>query len=387
MKALICGAGVAGLTLAWHLERAGWEVELVERAAGFRDGGYVIDFYGAGYQVAERMGLAPRLREARYPVNELRYLDGNGRKTSGLVMKSGLEQVISLLRADLARAVHDDVRSPISYGTSIAALSPDGTTVELTDGSSREVDLVVGADGAHSRVRELTFGPEERFVRYLDHHVAAYTFTDEQLSREVGMRYQVMTVPGLMAGAYALRDGRVATLFLRREPDPALPESPAKALREAYGGLGWILPDILDHCPDPPELYYDQITQVEMDRWSSGRVVLLGDACQAVSLFAGHGASMAMAGASILADELTSCDLPVALDRYQRRMRPAIGEVQAFGRRFIQWMAPATRRRIIARDWLMRLAALPGADRLFLRSLTPGSHLLQERERGAGPSP
>jgi 2-polyprenyl-6-methoxyphenol hydroxylase-like FAD-dependent oxidoreductase len=383
MRALICGAGIAGLTLAWHLERAGWEVELVERAPAFRDGGYMIDFYGAGYEVADRMGLKPRLLEARHPVTELAYVDADGRRTSGLTMPPELaRRVVSLLRTDLARAVHDDVRAPVRYGTSVESVeqTSGGVAVRLTDGTDRHVDLLVGADGTHSRVRELVFGAQTRFVRHLGHHVAAYTIDDPALSERIGERYEMLTVPGLMAGAYALRGGRVTLLFLRRDPEPALPGDPRAALLRDYGGLGWILPKALPHCPEPPLLYYDQVTQVHLDEWSRGRVVLLGDACQAVSLFAGHGASLAMAAAWVLADELTAAHLPAypaaagdgiaeALARYQRRLQPAIVQVQRFGRRFVKWMAPAGRGRIAARDMMIRLAALPGGSRLFFGSL------------------
>ncbi|MEV0614011.1 FAD-dependent oxidoreductase [Nonomuraea sp. NPDC050404] len=395
MKVLICGAGIAGLTLAWHLERAGWEVELVEKAAAFRDGGYMIDFYGPGYQVAERMGLRPRLQRDRYPVDELSYVDRDGRQTSHLKLTSGLEDVVSLLRGDLARAIADDVRSPVTYGATVEAADQHagGVSVRLTDGTTREVDLLVGADGTRSRVRELAFG--EVTPRYLGHRVSAYVMTDAELSHRVGTRYQMLTEPGLMAGAYALRDDRLALLFLRREPDPVLSDDPAGELRRHFGGRGWILPEALARCPRPPELYHDLVTQVELERWHRGRIALLGDACQAVSLFAGHGASMAMAAAWILADELTTPgelttsgdltapghltapgELTDALARYQYRMTPVITEVQRFGRRFIQWMAPSSRWRIHARDLLFRLAALPGGNRLFVNSLSPGGHNL-----------
>ncbi|MEV0162805.1 FAD-dependent oxidoreductase [Nonomuraea fuscirosea] len=379
MKALICGAGIAGLTLAWHLERAGWEVELVERAEAFREGGYLIDFYGAGLVVAERMGLRERLTEARHPVDEVRYVDGSGRPRSRLKLGAGgLEGVLSLLRGDLARIIADDVRAPVTYGTSVEAAEQDGrrVSVRLTDGTSREVDLLVGADGARSRVRELAFG--DVAPRYLGHQVAACVLTDAELSRRVGVRYQMLTEPGLMAGAYALGDDRLALLFLRREPDPELPADPAAALRRHFGHLGWILPDVLARCPEPPALYHDTVTQVVMERWHRGRIVLLGDSCQAVSLFAGHGASMAMAAAWILADELTSDAVDPAdeLVRYQERMEPVISEVQRFGRRFIQWMAPSHRWRIVARDLILRLAGLPGGERLFVNALSQGGHNL-----------
>ncbi|WP_219459861.1 FAD-dependent oxidoreductase [Nonomuraea rhizosphaerae] len=382
MKVLVCGAGIAGLALAWHLERAGWDVEVVERAPAFRAGGYMIDFYGAGHEVMERMNLAGRLERSRYRVDELDYVNGDGRRTSRFFLPSSFTRVVSVLRGDLARTIADDVRAPVGYGLSVEAFSQNGHAVDvtLTDGTHRTVDLLVGADGTHSRVRDLLFGPEERHVRYLGHHVAACILTDRELNRQVGLRYRMLTVPGLMAGAYALRDDRLALLFLRREPDPELPADPAGALRRHYGEMGWILPSVLPRLPD--DLYYDRVTQVRMDSWSRGRVVLLGDACQAVSLFAGHGASMAVAAAWVLAGELageslgesTGDGLSAALIRYERRMRPTIADVQALGRRFIEWMAPSSRLRISARDWLLRLASLPGAGNLFLSSLTPSGH-------------
>ncbi|MFI7154364.1 FAD-dependent oxidoreductase [Nonomuraea sp. NPDC050022] len=379
MRALICGAGIAGLTLAWHLERAGWHVEMVERAPEFRTGGYMIDFYGAGYEVAERMGLAARLHERRYPFTELDYVNRDGLRTSGFVLPPSFREVVSLLRGDLARTVAEEVRAPVRYACTVEAVHQDGqdVTVTLTGGLRRTVDLLVGADGAHSRVRELVFGPEDGYVRYLGHHVAACILTDRELNAQVGQRYQMLTVPGLMAGAYALRQDRLALLFLRREADPSLPADPAATLRDHFGELGWILPAALPRLP--ADLYYDQVTQVRMESWSRGRVVLLGDACQAVSLFAAHGASMAMAAAWILADELRGGDLAVALARYEERMRPTIAEVQELGRRFIEWMAPSSRLRITVRDWTFRLATLPGADRLFLNFLTPGGHNLIRR--------
>ncbi|WP_283134465.1 FAD-dependent oxidoreductase [Rhizohabitans arisaemae] len=382
MRALICGAGIAGLTLAWHLERDGWDVKIVERAPRFRHGGYMIDFYGPGMEVAKQMGIRPRLLATQYPIDEVDYVNGEGRRTSGVTFTGVLGDGLNVMREDLAQALHDEVRSPIVYSTSIESIRrhADSVAVRLTDGTREEVDLLVGADGAHSRVRELTFGPEEHFVRYLGRQTAAYTLKDEELHREIGMRFRSLTVPGLMVAAYSQRDDGLAVLFLRQEPDPRLPDDIVAELTRHYGHLGWILPKVLSLRPPASEIYYDQVNQVEMDEWSKGRVVLIGDACQAVSLFAGYGASLAMAGAWVLADELRGAGrhVPGALTRYHARMAGPVAEIQRFGRQSLEWVAPGTRGRIVARDMFMRLMNLPGANRLMVAPLaTAGKGLIK----------
>ncbi len=380
MKALICGSGIAGLGLAWHLERSGWEVELLERAPEFRSSGYLIDFFGAGYEVARDMGLAERLREVRYEFTDLDHLDHRGRRTSGLRLGFEAQQVVSLLRGDLARVLRDEVRAPVRYGTSVASVvdQESHVSVELTDGTSREADVLVGADGVESRVRELVFGPKEHFLRYLGYHVAAFLVRDAELHDMLSQRYQISTKPGLMAGGYALRDQQAAALFLRAAPEPVAPDDPVDTLRDAFGDFGWVVPDLLDRCPRRPELYYDPSVQVEMDRWSSGRVVLVGDACQSVSLFAGQGASLALTGARVLSDELERAgdDLTAAFDAYQQRLAPAVADTQRLGRTMVEWLAPSSRRRILLRDWALRVANLPGFRRFLVRASTPGTHSL-----------
>jgi 2-polyprenyl-6-methoxyphenol hydroxylase-like FAD-dependent oxidoreductase len=153
---------------------------------------------------------------------------------------------------------------------------------------------------------------------------------------------------------------------------------PFRELTEAYGDLDWIVPELLEHCPHgPPDLYFDVVSQVEVPRWSTGRVVLAGDSCQCVSLLAGQGASLAVAGAYVLAEELAACegDVPSALDRYESRLRPAIRDKQAAGRRIVNWFVPASPLRLAIRDIALRLSRWPGVAALFRRGLAAGSVL------------
>ncbi|MFJ8962566.1 FAD-dependent oxidoreductase [Lentzea sp. NPDC102401] len=389
MRALIVGAGIAGLTTAWWLERIGWEVEVVERAPEFRAGGYMIDFFGPGHEVAERMGMQPELERHRARIESITSVDERGRRRSelGAATYAGVAGgMISLLRGDLASVLRDGVGAPIRFGMTVEAVERMDCRIRvlLTNGTVEEVDLLVGADGVHSRVRELMFGPEEQFVRYLGYHVAAFSGHDGELSRSIGERYQMLTMPNRMIGSYAVGEGGFASFFLYRDEDRRLPDDPATALRSRFGDLGGVVPKLLSALSG--DVYFDQAAQVEMDRWHRDRVVLVGDACGAVSLFAGHGASLAMTGVHVLAEELAGGDVSEALVRYQERMRPPVIRTQEFGRRFTEWMAPSSRWRILLRDWMFRLAGLPFVRTRILASvLPPTGNVLDRPQPGRAP--
>lgn len=348
MRVLICGAGVAGLALAWWLERDGHDVVLVEHAPGRHGAGYMLDCQGAGYDAVERMGLLPELRERAFALSELVYHDDDGGVRDRFTGEGpGADRIVSLMRGDLEELLHEALagRAEIRFRTSVASFAErdgDALAVALTDGSTERVDLLVGADGIHSRVRALAFGPEERFLRDLGFHTAAYVHPDAELASELGDALRMLDAPGLQAGAYPVAGGRVATLFTHRTPPGApLPEDPRAELRRVYGGCGWIVPRLLERCPDPAELYYDRVAQIEMPTWSRGRVTLVGDACQALSLLTGQGAGMALAGAEALAAELRrDGDVPAALARYEERLRPEVLRLQAEGRAMAEEFVP-----------------------------------------------
>jgi 2-polyprenyl-6-methoxyphenol hydroxylase-like FAD-dependent oxidoreductase len=310
MRAVICGAGIAGLAAANLLAARGYDVVVVERTRSPRTQGYMIDFFGPGYDAIEAMGLLPALQDVGYRVVEAALVDNHGRHRARMNLRQFADgALVSVMRPDLERVLRENLPAgaDLRYDAALESVTPldDGVRVELADGSVLTADWLIGADGIHSTVRRLVFGPESSYLRRLGFHTAAYTFDAPDIHAAVNGRFVLTDTIGSQFGFYGLRDGRVASFAVHRTTDPSLPDDPRAAIRSAYRELGWVVPEALERCPSPEEIYYDQVAQIVLPTWSKGRVVLLGDAAYAVSLLAGQGASLGIAGAYVLADRLT----------------------------------------------------------------------------------
>ncbi len=382
MRAIICGAGIAGLTLGCCLGRDGWEVLIVERARALRDEGYMIDFMGSGYDVAERLGLIDRLKTVAYDIPSVDWLNGKGHVSARLdyhrfaALLDG--KLFSLMRGDLEHVLFDALPPAVDlrFGETIATIEKtgDAARVTLASGAVETADLLVGADGIHSRVRGMTFGDEGQFSRYLGYHTAAYVYDDPGAAEALANRFRIMALPGRQAGFYPLRGGKVAAFFAHVSKDPALPADPVAELRRVYGDIGWMVPASLDHAERLPGIYYDQIAQIEMEAWSKGRVVLIGDAADAVSLLAGQGASLAMGTAYVLADELrTRPTVAAALAGYEARLLAEVRKKQESGRKTARWIVPQTRLDIAFRNLTLRAATMPGLSWVLAPFLVSGT--------------
>jgi 2-polyprenyl-6-methoxyphenol hydroxylase-like FAD-dependent oxidoreductase len=370
MRVLICGAGIAGPTLAYWLAHHGMIPTLVEHAPRLRTGGYIIDFWGAGFEVASRMGLLPDLVRTGYAVREVRVVDGNGRKVSGFPASAFARAVgsgfTSLPRGDLAAAIYGALGNQVEtiFDDSIARIDQTVDDVQVTfeRHHPRAFDLVVGADGLHSRVRELVFGPENRFERYLGIKVAAFEVEGYRPRDE--LVYMLYPQVGREVSRFSLRNDRTMFLFTFADADPTVPSDVADqkaVLRERFTNGGWECSRILDALDATPDLYFDRVSQIEMSRsWVNGRVALVGDAAFCVSLLGGQGSALAMAAAYILAGELHRADgrSGDAFARYQLVFGPFVSKKQRAARRFAGSFAPKSKMSLFLRNRLFGLLSI-----------------------------
>jgi 2-polyprenyl-6-methoxyphenol hydroxylase-like FAD-dependent oxidoreductase len=340
MKILISGAGIAGPTLAYWLERYGMEPTIVEEAPALRTGGYIIDFFGTGFEIADRMGLLPGILTKGYRVEEVRVVNREGQRVAGFSAESFWRaaggRYTSLPRGDLAASIFGSTRGKIEtiFGDSITKIeqSPASVHVTFEKGSARDFDLVVGADGLHSRVRELGFGPESQFEKYLGYKVAAFEAPGYMPRDE--LTFVMYTEVGQQVSRFTMRGDRTMFLFIFEDESLDRGNQNMHAqktlLRKRFGLSGWECPQILNALDATDDLYFDRVSQIRMDprqdQWTRGRVILVGDAASCVSLLAGQGSALAMIAAYILAGELhrSQGDYALAFRRYQELFAPFV---------------------------------------------------------------
>ena len=388
MSVLISGIGIGGPTLAYWLSAYGIESTLVERAPQLRTGGYAIDFWGLGFDVAERMGILPEIRRDGYNISELRIVNAQGRRIGGfdvdIFRKTAQGRYVTIARSDLARDIYRKIEGNCEtiFGDSITGIDqrPDGVEVTFEHAPSRRFDVVIGADGLHSVVRKLTFGNEDQFEEFLGYSVAAfevagYPHRDEDI-------YINYSVPGKQVGRLTLRNDRTLFLFVFADERGRLTDlhdiaAKKEALRSHFGGLGWECPQILAALDSCTELYFDPVSQIRMKTWSKGRVGLVGDAAFCPSLLAGQGSALAMVAAYVLAGELaaTGSSPEEALQRYQNRLHAFILGKQEAAKKFAASFTPKTRWGLFLRNQVTKAFAIP-----FFGKWVLGSNLLDRLE-------
>jgi 2-polyprenyl-6-methoxyphenol hydroxylase-like FAD-dependent oxidoreductase len=345
-RVLVAGASIAGPALAHCLRRWGAQVTVVERTSELRPGGQAVDARALAKEVIERIGLDAAIRAACTDTAGANTVDADGNVLESFSVEDdggdGFIAEIEILRGDLSQVLYDATHEDVDYifGDRIAELTQDadGVDVVFASGDRQRFDLVVGADGLHSALRAMVFGPHERFVRHLGHVLAFFSApNDFGLDRWL-LEYQDQA-SGRSAVLRPIQDGtRAMAMFYFASADFDVDYEDVAAqkalLRERLAGLGWRTQDILAHLDDAPDFYLDQAAQVVMDRWSNGRVGLLGDAAFSSSPLSGQGTGMALVGAYVLAGELAAAgwNPDTGFARYEERMRSFVEANQEIGR-------------------------------------------------------
>ncbi|MFI6321164.1 FAD-dependent monooxygenase [Nonomuraea sp. NPDC050556] len=377
---LISGASIAGTSMAYWLRRYGFTPTVVERAPAIREGGYKVDIRGAALEVVERMGVMDAVLAGSTEMTVATHYDAKGRKvaTMDAALFGGREGAdAEIMRGDLNEIFYDLTKDSVEYlfDDSIATISDDGV-VTFESGLTRKFDLVIGADGAHSNTRRIVFGDERQFAHDLGYYVSICSVPNHLgLDREEA----VHVAPGRTANVYSTKQtsGAKALFLWASEPldyNYSDVEQQKKLLADAMAGVRWEVPKLLESVRDSRDFYFDSLTQIKMDRWSKGRVALVGDAAYCASPASGQGTSLAIVGAYVLAGELAAAagDHEIAFDAYQREMAEFVEANQKLGPANVKGMVIPSKFMVWFTIRMLKLMPhMPGKDGMIERITGP----------------
>jgi 2-polyprenyl-6-methoxyphenol hydroxylase-like FAD-dependent oxidoreductase len=370
MNVLISGAGPAGLTAAYWLRRYGWSPTIVERAPSLLVGGYKIDVRGAALEVLRQMGVHDAVVAAHTDMQGAVLVDKQGKEVNRMTGDDFGHRVggdVEIVRGTLCQILRDHLGDvELLFGETAQGITQtsDGTQVQFTTNGPREFDCVIGADGLHSNVRRIVFGEESQFLRHLGLYLCVYTIPNYLKLDRMEVQYSEL---GRIAAIWSSRgDANAKACFgfaapsLRIDLRDRIEQQ--QALRTVYRGIGWEVPRLLELMPTASDWYFDMAAQIEMPRWSQGRVVLVGDAAYCASPMSGQGTSIALIGASVLAGELAAAsgDHRRAFAEFESVMRPFVAANQALGLKAAKLMRSGDSTSVVG--WLLQqlMGAVPG---------------------------
>ncbi|MEV7030092.1 FAD-dependent monooxygenase [Streptomyces sp. NPDC093272] len=385
-RVLVVGGGIAGDTVALMLGRAGWEVTVAEIAPALRGGGQAVDLRGDCREVVARLGLLDEVLGRLLDQRGAAWVDGSGRRLAAMPVEAfdgnGYVSKEELLRSDLARVLHEAAGAHVThlFGETVEALGdvPHGVSVRFRHAPPAEFDLVIGADGAHSRVRRLRFGPEEVFRRPLGLAHAWFTMDETPRTPSVDGWFITHNAPG--SRAVEARPGHPGqqeigfTFAASGLPPRHDREAQFALLGRVFADVGWRTRELLAAARHAPDFALDTFDQIQVPAWSDGRVVLLGDSAWCASPLSGLGTALALRGAAELADALDAADalrlphrLSDALTAYEAAMRPRVDDAQRLFPGRVRQAAPRTELGIHVVAWLIRCIQRPPLAKTFSR--------------------
>ena len=352
--ALISGASIAGLTMAYWLNHYGYKVTVVEIASELRKGGAAIDVRSEALNVAERMQILDKIKEKKI-TTAIEFVDADNNCIASMKNfgADSLNNDIELNRDHLVQIIYEAATSNVEYlfNNSIKSINQtnDKVSIMFEDGKNRDFDFVFGADGTHSNVRKLAFGEESLFNHFFGAYFAILK-TDDFLE-EIN-HYPIYTLPNKMA---ATNDNGNSFLLFRSPKvnyNYQNDEEYKKILVANFANCGWKVPNILKAMTSSGNLYFDEVCQIKMQSWTKGRVALIGDAAYCAGFPTGMGTSLAMQGATILADELVTSndDYDTAFSKYNNTFKPFVEAIQSTVTNGLDFLVPETEEKISLRN-------------------------------------
>jgi len=354
--ALISGAGIAGLTMAYWLNHYGYDVTVVEITSKPRKGGAAIDVRGEALNVADRMNILDKIK-AKKITTAVEFVDSDNNCIASMPNfgADSLNKDIELNRDDLVDIIYQATTNvEFLFNNRIKSINQDNEKVSVifADGLSRDFDFVFGADGVHSTVRKLIFGEESLFNHFFGAYFAILK-ADESLGKL--NRGWLYNLPNKLAATS--ENGNSFVLF--RSPklnyDYRNDTEYKKVLINNFADCGWKVPAILKAMVNSENLYFDEVCQIKMPSWTKGRVALIGDAAHCSGFPTGMGTSLAMQGATVLSDELVASkdDYKAAFSKYNDTFHPLVEVIQATITTGLDFLVPENEEKIRLRNEML----------------------------------